>query len=62
LIKVETQKLKYILKLMNNFELRKTKKDHYRFFINGVDVTGEQERSTFRHIIEVIDNKITTGL
>lgn len=47
---------------MNNFELRKTKKDHYRFFINGVDVTGEQERSTFRHIIEVIDNRIATGL
>ncbi len=29
---------------MNNFELRPTdKKDHFRFFINGVDVTGEQE-------------------
>jgi hypothetical protein len=63
LIKVEIQKLKYILELMNDFELRPTdKKDHYRFFINGVDVTGEQERSTFRHIIEVMDNKITTGL
>ena len=48
---------------MNKFELRETdKKDHYRFFINGVDVTGEQERSTFRHIIQVIDNSITTGL
>ena len=33
---------------MNKFELKPTdKKDHYRFFINGVDVTGEQERSTF---------------
>ena len=59
----QIQKQKYILKLMNNFELRPTdKKDHYRFFINGVDVTGEQERSTFRHIVEVIDNGITTGL
>ena len=48
---------------MNNFELRTTeKKDHYRFFINGVDVTGEQERSTFRHILQVIDNGINTGL
>ena len=47
---------------MNSIELRKTKKDHYRLLLNGVDVTGEQERSTFRHIIEVIDNKITTGL
>ena len=32
------------------------------YFKTYVDVTGEQERSTFRHIIEVIDNKITTGL
>lgn len=48
---------------MNNFELRPTdKKDHYRFFINGVDVTGEQERSTFRHMIGVLDNGINTGL
>ena len=48
---------------MNSIELRPTKnKDHYRFFINGVDVTGEQERSTFRHIVQVIDNGITTGL
>ena len=48
---------------MNNIELRPTdKKDHYRLFLNGVDVTGEQERSTFRHIIQVIDNNITTGL
>jgi len=48
---------------MNKFELKPTdKKDHYRFFINGVDVTGEQERSTFRHIIQVMYNGITTGL
>ena len=48
---------------MNNFELRPTdKKDHYRFLINGVDVTGEQEKSTFRHMIGVLDNGINTGL
>jgi len=46
-----------------NIELRPTeKKDHYRLFINGTDVTGEQERSNFRHIVEVIDNGINTGL
>ena len=48
---------------MNSIELKPTEnKDYYRLFLNGVDVTGEQERSVFRHIIEVIDNKITTGL
>ena len=48
---------------MNSIELRPTeKKYHYRLFLNGTDVTGEQERSTFRHIIEVIDNGINTGL
>ena len=47
---------------MNNIEMRKTKKDHYRLLLNGVDVTGEQERSTFRHILQVIDNNINTGL
>ena len=48
---------------MNNFELRTTdKKDHYIFLINGVNVTGEQEKSTFRHMIEVLDNGINTGL
>jgi hypothetical protein len=48
---------------MNKFELIPTdKKDHFRLLLNGVDVTGEQERSTFRHIIGVIDNGITTGL
>ena len=29
---------------MNNIELRKTKKDHYKLLLNGTDVTGEQER------------------
>lgn len=48
---------------MNSIELKPTeKKDHYRLVINGVDMTGEQERSTFRHIIEVIDSKINVGL
>jgi hypothetical protein len=48
---------------MNNFELRPTdKKDHYIFLINGVNVTGEQEKTTFRHMIEVLDNGINTGL
>ena len=48
---------------MNSIELRPTeKKDHYILFINGTDVTGEQERSNFRHIVEVIDNGINTGL
>ena len=44
---------------MNSIQLKKTdKKDYYRLFLNGVDVTGEQERSVFRHIIEVVDNGI----
>ena len=44
---------------MNDIELRPTdKKDHYRLLLNGVDVTGEQERSVFRHIIQTIDNGI----
>jgi len=48
---------------MNSIELKPTEnKDYYRLFLNGVDVTGEQERSTFRHIVEVIDNGITTGI
>ena len=47
---------------MNSIEIKKTKKDHYRLFLNGVDVTGEQERSVFRHIISVIDNEITTEI
>ena len=42
---------------MSDFELRPTgKKDHYRFFINKVDVTGEQERSTIIHMIQTLDN------
>ncbi len=44
---------------MNDFRLIKTdKEDHYRLFINGADVTGEQERSVFRHLLETIDNAI----
>ena len=38
---------------MNSIQLKKTdKKDYYRLLLNGVDVTGEQERSVFRHIID----------
>ena len=47
---------------MNSIEMQETKKDHYRLLLNGVDVTGEQEKSTFRHIIQVIDNGINTGI
>ena len=44
---------------MNYIQLKKTdKKDYYRLFLNGVDVTGEQERSVFRHILQTIDNGI----
>jgi hypothetical protein len=44
---------------MNDFEIKPgDKKDHYRLFINGVDVTGEHELSTFRHLIQVLDNGI----
>ena len=43
---------------MNSIELKPTKKDYFRLFLNGVDVTGEQERSVFRHILQTIDNGI----
>lgn len=43
---------------MNSIVLKKTKKDYYRLILNGVDVTGEQERSVFRHIIQTIDSAI----
>ena len=43
---------------MNDIEMKPTKKDHYRLLFNGVDVTGEQERSVFRHILQTIDNAI----
>ena len=43
---------------MNDIEMKPTKKDHYRLLLNGVDVTGEQERSVFRHILQTIDNGI----
>jgi len=38
--------------------MKPTKKDHYRLLFNGVDVSGEQERSVFRHILQTIDNAI----
>jgi len=44
---------------MNSIQLKKTdKEDHYRLILNGVDVTGEQERSVFRHILEIVDKGI----
>tara|TARA_R110000744_G_scaffold65550_1_gene134400 strand:+ start:238 stop:375 length:138 start_codon:yes stop_codon:yes gene_type:complete len=43
---------------MDKIKLVSTKKDHYRLLLNDVDVMGEQERSVFRHILEVIDNGI----
>ena len=43
---------------MNDIEMKPTKEDHYRLFLNGVDVTGEQERSVFRHIMQTIDTAI----
>lgn len=47
---------------MNSIEMRKTKKDHWRLILNGVDVTGEQEKSTFRHMIQVMDDEVTTEI
>ena len=47
---------------MNNFELRKTKKYHYKLFVNGVDLIGEQERSVYRHLMSVVDNAINVGI
>ena len=43
---------------MNSIEMKPTKEDHYRLLLNGVDVTGEQEISVFRHIQQTIDNAI----
>lgn len=62
---LESEKEKSIKpnKFMNEIELKTTEqKDHYRLLINGVDVTGKQERSVFRHIIETIDNGIGVEL
>lgn len=47
---------------MNSIVLKNTRKDHYRLILNGVDVTGEQERSVFRHILEVIDKGIDNNI
>ena len=50
-------------KKLLNIELKPTEnEDHYILLLNGVDVTGEQERSVFRHIIETIDNGIEVGI
>lgn len=48
---------------MNKYEMLDTdKKDHYILKINDVNIIGVQERSEFRHLIEVMDNKINVGL
>ena len=67
-MKISIKKLLYIsiktfikinIRYMNSIQLKKTdKKDYFRLVINGVDVTGEQEKSTFRHLIEVLDNGV----
>ena len=44
---------------MNEFKLVPTeKKDHFKLMVNGVDAWGEHERSTWRHLIEVLDNEL----
>ena len=47
---------------MNKPRIVETKKDHYRVFVDGKDILGEQERSDLRHLLGVIDNCINTGL
>lgn len=44
---------------INDIKLIPTKKkDYFRLFLNGVDVFGQQERSFFRHVLQVMDNGI----
>jgi len=44
-------------------ELKKAdKKDHFILFLEGKNITGVQEVSVFRHLIERIDNKINVGI
>ena len=47
---------------MNEPKIVETKKDHYRVFVDGKDILGEQERSDLRHLVGVIDNGINTGV
>jgi|TARA_R110000764_G_scaffold213231_2_gene299615 hypothetical protein len=48
---------------MNSIEMQACEeKDYFRLIVNGVDIFGKQERSTFRHLIGVMDDAITTGL
>ena len=47
---------------MNKPKVVETKKDHYRVFVDGKDILGEQERSDLRHLVGVIDNSINTGI
>ncbi len=44
---------------MNSIELKPCEEqDHYELFVNGVNVFGKQEKSVYRHLIEVIDNGV----
>tara|TARA_R110000822_G_scaffold310489_2_gene443462 strand:+ start:1483 stop:1620 length:138 start_codon:yes stop_codon:yes gene_type:complete len=43
---------------MDKIELIRTKKDHYRLIVNGIDVLGEREKSFFRHAMQVMDSGI----
>ena len=48
---------------MSKIELKPTeKKDHYILLVDGINVFCEQERSFYRHFVEVVDNGINTGL
>ena len=47
---------------MNKPRIVETKKDHYRVFVDGKDILGEQERSDLRHLLGVMDNGINTGI
>lgn len=47
---------------MNNPKIVETKKDHFRVFVDGKDIVGEQERSDWRYLLQVIDNGINTGI
>ena len=48
---------------MNSIEMQACEeKDHFRLIVNGVDIFGKQEKSTYRHLISVMDDGINTGL
>jgi hypothetical protein len=43
---------------MEKINFIKTKKDHFILEVNGLNLFGEQEKSFFRNLIQVIDNKL----